>query len=534
MKRLGLAALAIVILFGAILRLTNLDGKLYWHDEAYTSLRISGYTQAEVYQQIFTGEVLPIAALDRYQHPTSEKTWIDTLRTLAIDDPQHPPLYYVMLRGWVDAIGQSTVSIVRSFSALTSLLVLPAVYWLAHELFVQIEAGRQYLGSAKRSHSDPQIRETTCWFTVALIAVSPYHLLYAQEAREYALWALLTAVSSALLLRSIRLQSPVSWIAYSLSLILGLYTYLLMILVAIGHGLYVLLRDRRLSRNVIGFGIAGAIAVLTFAPWLWLIISTWSSTGATWTATGGDRLTLLKLWGLSLDRAFVLTQGDFGFDSAIVYFSLPIVLLLTAIALFAVVRHTPIATWGFILTLFAATFLPLALPDFLIGGQRSAASRYLVPCYLALQLAIAYLFARWSRHHWGRSIAAIVLTVSAIACVQATLADTAWNKVISHNNRPLAAIINQEPRPLLVTSSFAVNFGNLFALSHLLDRDVHLQLIFDLTNSASAAIPAIDPRFNSVFLLNLNDTQQQAIEQQRQTTSQPIFQDFHLSLWQLR
>ncbi|NEQ24757.1 MAG: hypothetical protein F6K28_37775 [Microcoleus sp. SIO2G3] len=93
MKRLGLSALAIVILFGAVLRLTNLDGKLYWHDEAYTSLRISGYTQAEVYEQIFTGDVLPIATLARYQHASSEKTWIDTFKTLAIDDPQHPPLY---------------------------------------------------------------------------------------------------------------------------------------------------------------------------------------------------------------------------------------------------------------------------------------------------------------------------------------------------------------------------------------------------------------------------------------------------------
>lgn len=534
MKRLSIAALAIVILFGSVLRLTNLDGKLYWHDEAYTSLRISGYTQAEIYQQIFTGELLPIAALDRYQHPSSEKTWIDTLRTLAIDDPQHPPLYYVMLRRWVDAIGRSTVSIVRSFSALTSLLVLPAIYWLAHELFVQIEAGRQYLGSAQRLHCDPQVRETACWFAIALIAISPYHLLYAQEAREYALWTLLTVVSSALLLRSLRLRSIASWIAYSLSLILGLYTYLLMILVAIGHGLYVLLRERRLSRSVIAFGIAVAIALIAFAPWLWLVISTWSSTGATWTATGDDRLILLKLWGLSLDRAFVLTLGDFGFDSATVYFSLPIVLLLSAIALYVVCRQTAFATWSFILTLFAATFLPLALPDFLIGGQRSAASRYLVPCYLALQLAIAYLFARWSRHSWGRSLAAIVLTVGAIACVQATLADTAWNKVISYNNRPLATMINQKPRPLLVTRAFAVNFGNLLALSHLLDRDVHLQLIFDLTNSESTQIPAIDPRFNSVFLLNLSDRQRQAIEQQRQEVSQLVFQDFHLALWRLR
>ncbi|NEQ24758.1 MAG: hypothetical protein F6K28_37780, partial [Microcoleus sp. SIO2G3] len=278
------------------------------------------------------------------------------------------------MRWWVDAVGRSTPTVVRSFSALISLFVLPAMYWLAHELFVQIEAGRQYLGSAKRSTTDSQVRETACWFTVALIAVSPYHLLYAQEAREYALWALITAISSALLLRSLRLRSRTSWIAYSISLIFGLYTYLLMILVAIGHGIYVLLRERHLSRNVIAFCAAIALAVLAFAPWLWLVISTWSSTGATWTSTGGDRLTVLKLWGLSLDRAFVLTLGDFGFDSAIVYFSLPPVLLLTALALYVVCRRTSFATWGFILTLFAATFLPLALPDFFIGGQRSAAS----------------------------------------------------------------------------------------------------------------------------------------------------------------
>ena len=106
-----------VLILGVFFRLANLDRKLYWHDEAYTSLRISGYTGREVQQQIFNGQVIGIEDLQKYQRSNSERGISDTIKTLAIDDAQHPPLYYVLVRIWVEWFGNS-VAVTRSLSAL--------------------------------------------------------------------------------------------------------------------------------------------------------------------------------------------------------------------------------------------------------------------------------------------------------------------------------------------------------------------------------------------------------------------------------
>ena len=46
----------VLLVMGILFRFFNLDGKVYSHDETYTSLRISGYTVDEAKQQIFNGE----------------------------------------------------------------------------------------------------------------------------------------------------------------------------------------------------------------------------------------------------------------------------------------------------------------------------------------------------------------------------------------------------------------------------------------------------------------------------------------------
>jgi uncharacterized membrane protein len=510
--------MAAVLLLGIWFRLVNLDGKLYWHDEAYTSLRIAGYTHAEVYQQAFNGEPIDAGALQKYQHPNSEKGVLDTLRTLAIDDAQHPPLYYLLVRLWVQLWGSSPAA-VRSLSVVAGLAVLPLVYWLCRELFVTPLIG---------------------WIAVALIAVSPFHVLYAQEAREYALWTALIVLSSGALLRALRLQTWQSWSIYSVTLLLGLYTYLFTGLVAIGHGVYVGLRERRINRVTLACLLSLLLAFAAFAPWLWLVIITWSQTGATWTAIPIPLLTLLKLWAMSLERAFVLTLGDFGFDTALVYISLPLLLALVGWALVALCCQTPFRVWGFVLALIGSTALPLALPDLLIGGQRSTSSRYLVPCYLGIQLAAGYWFASqltsraWFKQRLGAVILAIVLSSGVVSGVITAQAETTWNKVVSYNNLTIARILNQAEHPLLITSSFGINFGNILALSHVLEPSVKLQLVQGSNAPDFTNVPEVAPGFETVFLLNLSDPLRQAIEQQQNATAELVFQDFHLFLWQLR
>jgi len=57
------------------------------------------------------------------------------------------------------------------------------------------------------------------------------------------------------------------------------------------------------------------------------------------------------------------------------------------------VRKTPKQVWLFVLTLIGVTGLALVIPDLILGGMRSIQARYLMPCYLGIPLAVAYLLA---------------------------------------------------------------------------------------------------------------------------------------------
>jgi uncharacterized membrane protein len=60
----GLRFLIITLLaIGIFFRFVNLDRKIYWGDEVATSLMISGYTQAEMNQQLWNGRVISVEAL---------------------------------------------------------------------------------------------------------------------------------------------------------------------------------------------------------------------------------------------------------------------------------------------------------------------------------------------------------------------------------------------------------------------------------------------------------------------------------------
>ena len=159
---------------------------------------------------------------------------------------------------------------------------------------------------------------------IALIAVSPFHVLYAQEAREYSLWIVEILLSSWMLLRGLRVTSKLknkndsirTWLIYAVTLTLSFYTHSLSVLVGIGHGIYVMIRERfRLNKTVFSFLLEALIAFFCFSPWLIMVISTWSETGSTWTAEAIPLLTWLQMAGINLIRAFMLTIGDFDFDN---------------------------------------------------------------------------------------------------------------------------------------------------------------------------------------------------------------------------
>ena len=158
----------------------------------------------------------------KYQYPSAETSINDTIETLIEEDSQHPPFYFGALTSWVKFFGNS-VAVIRSFSAIISLLTFPCLYWLCQELF--------------RS-------KWVSWTALALTAISPVHVVYAQEARQYSLWIVTILLSSAILLRAIRQKNKINWFIYAATVALGLYTHLFFGLVAIGQGIYVILTER--------------------------------------------------------------------------------------------------------------------------------------------------------------------------------------------------------------------------------------------------------------------------------------------------
>jgi uncharacterized membrane protein len=507
---------------GIFFRFVNLERKVYWHDEAYTSLRISGYTSAEVKQHLFNGQVIGIEDLQKYQRPNSEKSLIDTVKTLVIEDAQHPPFYYILVRLWAQWFGHSVAGI-RSLSALISLLVFPCIYYLCLELFDLPLVG---------------------WLAIALIAISPFHVLYAQEAREYSLWTVMILLSSWVLLRALRITAKdegtglQNWGIYALILTLSLYTSSLSLFVGIGHGIYVIAREHfRLTKSLIAYLLASLMTLLTFAPWLAIIIATWSQTGSTWTAVPIPWIDWIKTWGLHVNRAFVLTIGDFGFDDLSTYLTLPIFLILVGYAIYFLCCQAPIKVWLFVLCLIGIPSLALALPDLIFGGQRSMATRYLIPFLLGIQISLAYLFAtqmtsnRFFKQKFGQIVMAGVISIGIISCTVSSQAETSWNKVVSYNNHQVAQIINQSNAPLLISNSFGINFGNIFALSYLLNPKVRLQLINDNIQTDFSDVPKIHTNYRDVFLLNLPDPLRENIEKQYGWKLKLIYNDSHLWLW---
>jgi 4-amino-4-deoxy-L-arabinose transferase-like glycosyltransferase len=203
-----------VLLVGYALRVAGLAAESLWIDE--------GYSMA------LAGRSLP-----------------DVVRGAAAS--QHPPFYYILLAAWL-SVGRSVFHL-RYLSALLGTLGVASGAWMGRELL-----GRR-----------------VGLLTGLLLACSPTHVWYSQEARMYVLLALLVTISAALAWRI--LCHGRGWLWWGISTSLALYTHYFSVFVILAENLYVLawmarqpaLKRRWLSVRWLGMQAAVAFA---FAPWL--------------------------------------------------------------------------------------------------------------------------------------------------------------------------------------------------------------------------------------------------------------------------
>ncbi|MEM7771355.1 MAG: glycosyltransferase family 39 protein [Cyanobacteria bacterium P01_A01_bin.37] len=456
--------LVLAVVLGIGLRWANLATNVYWVDEVHTATRIAGYTRNQVHDRLFDNGFVDVGALKAYQIPEPAQSLTKTWTALE-QHPEHPPLYFLLGRLWLQVwlpFSNDWVLGLRSLSVLISLTLLPGIYWLCHELF-----------------SKQPARQTVGWVAIALFSMSPLHILYAQEARQYSLFAAVTVGASAALLRAIRRDRPIGWLQYTFLLIMGLYSHLLFGLVAIAHGLYLFMMRVPIA-SLKRYGISLGIGILAFMPWLLMLFRyvTQVERAVDATQRGVDLNYLINVWLRNLSRIFF--SIDLGTANLLL-------LALVGYAFYRLYQDTPRATWLFVVTLIGVSAIPFMMTDGITGGISSTRIRYLIPSYVGIQVAIAYLLTRCLSRYpallppvlrptWiWKTVCAVIM----IGMLTASLADAnqvvSWTKSDKAAYYPaIAAAINAAESPVVVSDSSPTY---ILALGRLLDDRVSLHLV---------------------------------------------------------
>jgi uncharacterized membrane protein len=213
---------------------------------------------------------------------------------------------------------------------------------------------------------------------------------------------------------------------------------------------------------------------------------------------------------------------------------LPFVLLIL-LALYQISQQTNRQTRLFIFTSILVPFLILALPDVLLGGGRSVVTRFLIPCFPAIQLAVAYLFSTHIQSNkislidgeiFWRGLLAIVFTFSLISISISANSPIWWHQFPSSEIPQMARYLNQNPSAtLIVDEANRRNLGNSISLSYELNPNIKL---FMVNSEPNLLLLPIGPR---VFILNPSQKLRQRIESQNYQLEQV---DQQSQLWELK
>ncbi|HEX2987333.1 MAG TPA: glycosyltransferase family 39 protein, partial [Chloroflexota bacterium] len=230
-------SIAAVTLGAFLLRLNGLASKSVWYDEAF------------------------VVALARMSLP-------DMVRGLIELDP-HPPLYYTFMHFWL-LLGTDPFTL-RLPSAVFSTLSIPLLYQIGARL-----VGRKVgLGAA------------------VLVAVSSFHVQWAQEARMYALLGLLCLGSLFFLLRALDHGGLGNWAAHSVLTAACMYTQLnaVFFLAAQALGVVTLIATGQCDKSKLRPWFSSqAVAAALFLPWLPAFVAqneTYREPNLAWTSVRG-------------------------------------------------------------------------------------------------------------------------------------------------------------------------------------------------------------------------------------------------------
>nr|WP_282446881.1 glycosyltransferase family 39 protein [Pseudomonas sp. W2Aug9] len=203
--------------------------------------------------------ILALAMALRFYHLTSAAIWGDEGSSLLLSEyavadlwfnaahDVHPPLYFFLLRGWIEVFGDSIGSI-RSMSALPGVAVVGLGIWLTRQL------------STRRAAVLAGI----------LLALLPTAVRYSQEVRMYSLLGVWLLGATLALVYWMRQPERTRYLAaYVLLMSAGFYTHYFTALCVLVHWAYLGMQapgQRLITRPA--WWAANVVIVLLYLPWL--------------------------------------------------------------------------------------------------------------------------------------------------------------------------------------------------------------------------------------------------------------------------
>ena len=343
-----------------------------------------------------------------------------------------PPLYYALAWLWTQVTGTGELGL-RSLSALAGVATVPVTYLLTTSLTKAAHSTVPFpLYSRKRN-------SRTCWAGVVaagLVAVNPMLLWYSQEARDYSLLVLFTALAALYFVRALAdppdgaRRNLVLWGAFAA---LALATHYFAIFPVAFEAAWLLHRQRR--RALAGLWIPVA-AGLALTP---LLVHQMSLGHAEWI---GERSLGHRLWETGVTFMVGETGDIVARPESVLPAVLPLLAALAALVLLAVRGDRAEKRAGATMLALAAVtvVVPLLLAVF---GKDYVLARNLIPALVPLLVALAIgatargdraSGAPFPRQTWerrtgrlGGAVAAVLVAYSLGFCVFVS-ASPAWQR----------------------------------------------------------------------------------------------------------
>lgn len=329
--------------------------------------------------------ILVLAALVRFYDLTAAAIWGDEGSSLLMSQYSlaeiwthaahdvHPPLYFMLLHGWIELLGDGIFSI-RSLSALPGIATVALGFWLVRLL------------------ANPR----AALLAGLLLALLPTAVRYSQEVRMYSwlgLWLLGATIALVYWVKQPRHARPL--VVYALLMAAGFYTHYFTALCVVAHWAYLLVLRvqpthpmKHITRPA--WWLANAAIVALFLPWLPNLIDLLQHMNEL--KANGDvgweaAVTLGSLPAMVWD---FLIQDDGDHLPWLMFVGLPVLLL--AVIVQTVLRDRSLYRWSALLAIY--TVVPLLLVFGVSFISPVFIERYLTAFALGLPLILALAIDR--------------------------------------------------------------------------------------------------------------------------------------------